>query len=119
MNEALKWVSSGVTVGAVGSAIAFVVSVFQFLSMRKRESREREFDKYHALIERLVSPNKSGEVFLDRQIAVVFELRNFPRYFNCTQRILKGLREQWGAQKSWSRLTEEIGLTLHYIERRM
>jgi hypothetical protein len=118
INELLRWISSGVTVGAVGTGIAFVVSIFQFLSVRKRESREREFDKYHSLIERLVSPDKSGGVFLDRQIAVVFELRNFPRYYDCTQRILKGLKLDWQTQKAPSRLIDEIDLTLNHIKRK-
>jgi hypothetical protein len=104
MNDVLRWVfSSSVTLGAVGSAIAFAFSVLQFVSVRKREAQEREFGKYHTLIERLVSPDKSGEMFLDRQVAVVFELRNFPRYYDCTQRILEGLKQHWGVEKRWSR----------------
>jgi hypothetical protein len=116
MNEFLKWVSSGLTLGAVGAGIAFVVSVFQFLSVRRRESQEREFEKYHALIQRLVAPDEAGVTHLDRQIAVVFELRHFPRYYECTQRILTGLKDTWSAQKSWSRLTDEIDLTLRDIQ---
>jgi hypothetical protein len=50
VEQFLRWLSSGVSVGAVGAAIAFVVSIFQFLSVRKRESREREFEKYHWLV---------------------------------------------------------------------
>jgi hypothetical protein len=118
-SELLKWASSsGLTVGAVGAAIAFVVSVFQFLSVKKRESREREFDKYHGLIQNLVSPEKSGAVFLDRQIAVVFELRNFPRYFECTQRILNGLKRDW-QQIAPARLMDEIDLTIIHIKKKM
>jgi hypothetical protein len=90
MSESLRWLSSGLSVGAVGAAIAFVVSIFQFLSVRKRESREREFNQYHALIDRLVSRDGTGSLPLDRQIAVIFELRHFPRYYECTVRILMG-----------------------------
>jgi hypothetical protein len=95
IEHVLKWLSSGLSVGAVGAAIAFVVSVFQFLSVRKRESHEREFDKYHLLIEHLVSPDEKGNLFLERQIATVFELRHFPRYYECTAKILSGLRDSW------------------------
>lgn len=116
MNDVLRWLSSGLTVGAVGAAIAFVISVFQFLSVRKRESREQEFKHYHQLIEGLVSPDEKGSLFLDRQIAIVFELRHFPRYYECTQRILRGLKQSWAGQQEHSRLIGEIDLTLEYIK---
>jgi hypothetical protein len=115
LNEALKWITSGLNVGAVGAAIAFAFSVFQFVAVRRRESLDKEFDKYHLLIERLVSPNQAGVSYLDRQIATVFELRHFPRYFECTERILTGLKEAWGGNPAWSRLLQEMDLTLAFI----
>ena len=72
MNDVLKWLSSGLSVGAVGAAIAFVISVFQFVSVRKRESREREFNQYHESIKHLVSSDEKSGPRLDRQIATVF-----------------------------------------------
>jgi hypothetical protein len=117
MNDVLKWISSGVSVGAVGVAIAFAFSVVQFVIVRSRESRDREFDKYHSLIKQLVAPDEKGSMYLDRQIAVLFELRHFPRYFECTQRILSGLKETWKAP-SWSRLIQEIDLTQAYINKK-
>jgi hypothetical protein len=119
IGQILKWLSSGLSIGAVGAAIAFVVSVFQFLSVRKRESREREFDKYHWLIEHLVSPDEKGSIFLDRQIAIVFELRHFPRYYESTERILSGLKNAWSGRDEFSRLLAEMDLTLVYIRRRL
>lgn len=81
---------------AVGTAAVFVFSVFQFVAVRKRESRAREFEQYHLLIQRLVSPDEKGDVYLDRQVATVFELRHLPRYYECTERILKGLKQRGG-----------------------
>src|SRR5450432_1675589 len=112
MTTVIKWIfSHGVNVGALGAAIAFAFSVYQFLSVRKRESYEREFNGYHSLIERLVSGEK-GTPFLDRQIATVFELRHFPRYYEITVRILQGLRKEWSGKEEHRRLIEEIDLTL-------
>ena len=119
IHNIVAWLlAQGVSATGVGAAIAFVVSVFQFLSVRKRESREREFDKYHLLIKQLVSPDERGATFLDRQIAVVFELRHFPRYYECTERILSGLRQTWLSEKDYMRLIQEIDLTLAYIKGR-
>ncbi len=121
MNGVLGWLSAhGVGATGVGAAVAFVFSVYQFLSVRKRESRQKEFDQYHSLIEKLVSPRQGqSQVFLDQQIAVVFELRNFPRYFELTERILSGLRNSWLQMQDWAnydRLIQELGLTLRYIQ---
>ena len=119
MHNIVAWLfAHGVSATGVGAAIAFVFSVFQFLSVRKRESRERGFDRYHLLVERLVSPGEKGGMFLDRQIAVVFELRHFPRYYECTERILSGLQQAWIHEKDTARLIQEIRLTLTYIKRR-
>ena len=119
MDSILAWLSAhGVGATAIGTAVVFLFSVFQFLSVRKRESREREFDKYHRLIEHLVSPGEKGQVFLDRQIAVVFELRHFPRYYECTERILQGLKRSWRAEDANQRLITEIDLTLSFIGRK-
>jgi hypothetical protein len=64
-------------------------------------------------------PISQTQVFLDQQIAVVFELRNFPRYFELTERILSGLRNSWLQMQDWAnydRLIRELGLTLQYIK---
>lgn len=120
LNDPVAWLSAhGVTATAVGTAIAFVVSVFQFVAVRKAEAREREFNQYHRLIERLVSPDERG-LFLDRQVAVIFELRHFPRYYECTERILTDLQAHWHGLQGLgvTRLITESDLTLAHIRRR-
>jgi hypothetical protein len=118
MNGIWGWLfAHGISATGTGAAVAFVFSVFQFLSVRKREAREREFEKYHLLIEHLVSPDEKGAMFLDRQIAVAFELRHFPRYYECTERILSGLKQSWLNEKRNERLIQEIELTLVHIKR--
>jgi hypothetical protein len=122
MTDVWGWLSThGVGATGVGAAVAFVFSVYQFLSVRKRESGNREFEQYHSLIEKLVSPKQGqGTILLDQQIAVVFELRNFPRYFELSERVLEGLRTEWSKRQDWAnyeRLLQELRLTLQYIQR--
>jgi hypothetical protein len=72
------------------------------------------------VIKQLVAPEeKTGFPLLDRQIAAAFELRHFPRYYECTERILAGLLQAWGAQEAASRLINEIELTLKYVRKRL
>jgi hypothetical protein len=122
MTKLLAWLLAHITaLSAFGAAIAFIWSVAQFLAQRRRESRERQFETYHRLVKELVSPDSAtGTTWIDRQAAVVFELRHFPRYYGFTERMLKGLEEEWGKnpKPGSARLLEEIDLTLAHIRKR-
>lgn len=118
----LDWLSSNATgLSILGAAIAFTWSVAQFILVRRKELEAREFESYHRLIKELVSMDpETKSLWMDRQIAVIFELRHFPRYYEVTARILTGLREYWGqdAQLQSSRLMQELDLTLAYIRQK-
>ena len=115
MSHFIAWLSSNaVSLGVVGAAIAFITSNIQQFIQRRMESREREFLSFHRLVKDLVTPEtQDGKIWEDRQAAVAFELRNFPRYYEFTERMLLRLKKIWSA---WPRLVEEIDLTLKHIE---
>jgi hypothetical protein len=120
MNQLVGWLSSNAGLGIMGAAIAFIVSTTQQFFQRRAEGRERDFQAFHKLIKELVTPDpESGAAWIDRQAAVVFELRRFKRYYEFTQRTLKGLRQEWTTDPGfrWPRLIEEIDLTLDFIQR--
>ena len=106
---------SGANMGVTLAAIAALFPIFQFFLVRRRESQDREFKVFHSLIEQLVSAER---LYIDRQIAVVFELRHFKRYFECTERILLGMKETLGEDAKGERLFREMDLTLAYIRKR-
>jgi len=123
MKTFLVWLSTNATaIGLAGAAIAFAWSAIQFILSRRSELRSREFEHYHLLIKELVSPDsETKSTWIDRQVAVVFELRHFPRYYEPTVRILSGLKEQWSANPqsaSSTRLFKEIEFTIEYIQRK-
>jgi hypothetical protein len=103
-------------IGALIAAITFFWNIVQFLWTRTQESRERQFETYHNLVKALVEGD-SPDVYVDRQAAVVFELRHFPRYYGYTERMLNGLKETW-REKRKPRILNEIDLTLEYVQRR-
>lgn len=61
-------------------------------------------------------------MMLDRQIAIVFELRDFKAYYPVSLRILKGLKEAWadyGSEDQRKRLLEELDLAIGHISKKV
>ena len=101
---------------ALIAAITFLWNIVQFLWTRTKESRERQFETYHKLVNELVSGD-SSDVSIHRLAAVVFELRHFPRYYGYTERMLKNLKEAL-REEGKPRILDEIDLTLQYVRRK-
>jgi hypothetical protein len=102
---------------AVGGALAFFWPVYQFFAVRKRDAANREFETFHRLVRELVEPDeKTKTLYVDRQAAIIFELRHFKRYHEFTKRMLSGLREAWKDKPNGSRLLQEIDLTISFID---
>jgi hypothetical protein len=120
MHNALGWLSNNTAaLSILGAALAFIWATSQQVLQRKQEAREREFQNYHRLVRELVSPDAQGAVmWIDRQAAVVYELRHFPRYYEFTERMLITLRQKWAQDPNmqWPHLIEEIDLTLKHIQ---
>ena len=112
--------TNAAALGIIGAAVAFIWSVIQFILVRKREETHREFEIYHRLIKELVSPDPETGLWIDRQSAVLFELRRFPRYHEHILRTLLGLREKWTSDPEFKfkRLIEELDLTVDYIRKK-
>lgn len=119
LSEMTTWLTTNLTaLSALGAAITFIWSAIQFIVVRRREQRTHEFEAYHRLIKELVQPDPASQVaWIDRQVAVVFELRNFPRYYPVTTRILTNLRNKFTSDPKfqWPYLVCEIDLTLQHI----
>lgn len=129
MVDILSWLSSNVQVigilVAIFSAIAGALwQAWRYASDRRREANQRQFEAYHRLVKELVSPEEeSGAMYADRQSAVVFELRHFPRYYEFTVRMLKGLKKKAESAPSFpcpalTQVTQEIQFTLDFISNR-
>ena len=119
----LTWLTSNApALGIFGAIVAFAWSVFQFAAVRRKEQRIHEFEAFHRLIKELVSPDPDTKAtWVDRQVAAIFELRHFRRYYEVTLRILDALRAQWSSlpEQPPARLFTEIDLTLEYIRGRI
>lgn len=75
------------TIGA--ALIVSTLKFFQFINIKRKDAKQRDYENYHKLIKDLNQSDTPGEdIKLYRQVAIVYELRNFPRYFQVTKRIL-------------------------------
>ncbi len=71
----LSWISENTL--ALGTLIAFIaafIPCIQYVITKRSEDRKHTFEAYHRMIGDLVDPPTPR---LDRQLAVVYELRNF------------------------------------------
>jgi hypothetical protein len=107
------------TIAAVVFIVATAWSALRYISLRKCEIQHKRFKDYHSLIKDFVQPDASAHIFLDRQIATAFEMRNFPEYYELTHRLFEGLKKQWTLQGVLDeRLSEEMQRTIDHIEKR-
>lgn len=128
-----KWVSDNN--GALAFLLALVVAgsaLYHYISIKRTEERARRFSSYHELVEALNGNGAGGAPFVDRQITVVFEMRNFPEYYPVTIRLLERSLERWRKLKSATLFTstlpgsisvpntliDEALLTIKYIKRK-
>ncbi len=105
------------SVGGIATMISVLLSVYKYFDNKNREQKQNEFKYFHQLIKELVEPEENKQIYLDRQTAIIFELRNFERYHEYSLRMLKGFikDERWKKEK----LVEEIKLTISFIEKKI
>jgi hypothetical protein len=100
------------------SFLSVVFPFWQYMNAKRKEQRWKNFENFHEKIVRKIS-NRNGETGLDEQIAVIYDLRNFPEYYPVTDRILSDLIKWWRPQiittPHFDRLIKEAEQTLDYI----
>jgi hypothetical protein len=106
-------------IGLFLTLATFVWTVYKYFDKKKREQDLKEFENYHKLIKELVQPEDmdKGVMYVDRQTAIVYELRHFKRYFAFSYRTLIGLKEKWGkVPNQYPRLIDECDRTISYLQ---
>lgn len=110
--------------GALGFSLAFVTGcwgVWNYFSIKKAEEETRQFQAFHLMIKGLVKGDDDKSApYVDQQLAVIYELRNFPKYYPVTLRILERSKESWLHGSGWwsSILVKEANLTIDFIKRK-
>ncbi|HAT8522037.1 MULTISPECIES: hypothetical protein [Vibrio] len=123
----MDWLVKNATeIGVMFTVLAFVLSVgvlafsaYKYVSIKRKDQMQIEFDHYHKLIAQLVGSDKKGTTTkLDSQVAIIYELQlpRFKRYRPVTKRILQGLHEEWKGT-SHKRLLKEMELAISAFEK--
>lgn len=99
--------------------LSFIWGIYQHFDTKKREQDLKEFENFHKLIKELVQPDKENGLYVDRQTAILFELRNFKRYYPYSYRTLISLKNKWNVPEQFPRLLEELNLTIDFLERKL
>ena len=111
-------------IGIIISFLGVVIPLAIFLINKNKEQRQINFEKFHKEIIRALY-NKDTEFGLDQQIAIIFEIRNFPEYFSVAKRILMDSKDYWKSLNSdkkltdisFNRLIKEADETIKYIDK--
>ncbi len=101
--------------GGIG-ALSLIMAGFWALWKFRDYLKDKRFNIYHKLIDELVNEQLQPDrkIKLDRQIAIIYELRNFSAYYPVSKRILIGLKSQEGWMGN-KRIIEEIDLALFFM----
>lgn len=105
----------GITLAILAIYISIIQPIINFTLAQKKQNKDKRFKIYHELIDHFAGAN--GSAMLDRQIAIIYELRRFPEYYPVTKRILS----DWVKERNTSsipqiqRLVKEMELTIKYI----
>jgi hypothetical protein len=85
-------------------------------STRGRDQNLKEFENYYKLIKELVQPESDG-MCVDRQTAIIYELRHFKRYYAFSYRTMIGLYEKWKeVPDQFPRLLDECERTIEFLK---
>lgn len=104
--------------------ITLIVGIYkfwQFVNIKRENARQRDFENYHNLIKRLVvdREDSDGRPFIDVQIASVFELKNFVRYYPATKIILERTKNRLKNKPEQKDLITELERTIEFIDNKL
>ncbi|PBP95315.1 hypothetical protein CCL17_23905 [Pseudomonas congelans] len=124
----LEWITSinGATPAFFLSVVTAACGLYHYITIKKSEEAARRFTTYHKMIQDLNIGEDGEAQYIDRQMVIVFEMRNFPEYFPASLRLLERSLPKWKVfammnsnPLSPSLLAEEATLTINFIKRRM
>ena len=91
--------------GIAVSFLAVIIPLMIFLISKNKEQKLIKYKKFHELIGGLSNQDQNKKIGLDQQIAIIYELINFPEYYPVITRILSDLKIDWEEKRKLIRNT--------------
>jgi hypothetical protein len=108
--------------GIVTSFLVIVVPFATFVLTKNKEQKQINFERFHKDLTRGLA-NLDGKTGLDQQVAIIYEMRNYPQYYPVIRRILLAQITRWKDQlKSkphFSQLISEAEKTINYTQQNL
>lgn len=94
-----------------------IASITGYLHVRQRKTEDKrlEYKQYFKTIRKVANMNGYAES-VQLQMASVYELRFYKRYYDVSYRILKGLKDKWSRSNAHTDIVNEVTLTMIYIK---
>lgn len=106
--------------GIVLAVVPATWAAWTYIQTKRADQRQLRFQNYHQLVQWLIQGDQTAPLpSIDRQLAVVFELRNYREYRSATVRILRNFNRLTVMHNPWENielLVEEIHDTIAELE---
>ena len=107
--------------GIIVTFLTVIIPSVILLLSKNEEQKLINYKKFHELIVELSNQDKAKKIGLDQQIAIIYELINFPDHYPVIKRILFDLKINWEGKKKndpkYDRLIREADKTMEYINK--
>lgn len=106
--------------GIIISFLGIVLPLAILLITKNKEQKQINFEKFHNNLMRGLS-NQDSKLGLDEQIAIIYELRNYPEYYPVIKRLLLFQRKRWESMLDkkplFSNLVKEADETIKFMSK--
>ncbi|MBR9973197.1 hypothetical protein [Magnetospirillum sulfuroxidans] len=116
LDQAAAWATILGFVIAAGSVAGIAFQASRYMAVRNADLRQREFENYHRLLHDLAT-GFDGKGKMVSQMAIIFELRNYPSYAQMSIKVLKKLQDDW-KDSGKPELLDELVSTINFLNKR-
>ena len=99
---------------------AVLFPFLQYLSSKSEEQKQKNQETFHEkIMKKITNQNPEKKIGLEEQVAVIFDLRNYPQYYSVTKRMLRTCVVRWKQEREknphFDSLILEATETLKYL----
>jgi len=102
------------------SFLTIIIPLATFLISKNKEQKQINFERFHNKLMKGLA-NQENKTGLDQQIAIIYELKNYPEYYPVIKRILAYQIDRWGKLLKTTPhiylLIDEAKETLNFIDK--